>query len=129
MNDRIKSYAEFISKQLEREQSVLGEAAKVGKMREVDGIETHVIHNDSNGNHLHMTAHAEESGAVAFHGKIDGHRIKFESEGVHGGNPNTKDVKDDLKHQHPDLPKMVHDKVHKIAIAGMKKHGLDIPGN
>jgi len=35
-------------------------------------------------------------------------------------------VKEDLKLQHPDLPKEIHDKVHKIAIAGMKEHGFDI---
>lgn len=115
----VKKYADFITEQHRK----LAEAAKKGSTRYGEsGMNTSVIHNDGKGNHLSMTYHNEEPGAVTFHGNMHGHKIRFNSEGEHGGDPTSAHVRDDLKATHPNLPAEVHKAVAKHAVAGIKKH-------
>jgi hypothetical protein len=113
----VEAYAQFISKQVGG--NYINESE--GQMHDSDGIQHVVIHHDGK-NHLTMTHASEEPGAIAFHGKIDGHKIRVDSEGDNGRDPTHKDIEDDLKNSHPDLPSHVHKKVMNIIKSGMKKY-------
>lgn len=115
------------------EKKMKQEAASAGRVRSGEqGMTTRVLHNDGKGNHLSMTHHNEEPGAVTFHGKVHGHKIRFDSEGEHGSDPTKKDITRDLKDAHGDLPKETHALVQKAAHSGVKHlmgEASDTPGN
>ena len=100
----------------------INEAAAAGTVRTgtSSAMTTRVLHNDKEGNYLHMTHHNEEPGAVAFHGKVHGHKIKFESEGDDGMDPGKGDITRDLKDAHKELPAETHSLVKNIAHGGVK---------
>jgi hypothetical protein len=123
-NNKIDQYAAFISSQVKSEGSVkedveqVTEAASEGKEHSSNGITHKVIHNDGK-NHMTMT-YGDEPGSVYFHGRMDGHKIRVDSEGTNGRDPSKKHVESDLKHHHPDLPPATHKKIMDIASKGLK---------
>ena len=125
----MNKYADFISKQQKdlRGSTVntIDEAAKEGSSRySSGGYIQHVVVHKSGKDHVTMTHGTDEPGAIAFHGSVDGHKIRVDTEGSkEGSTPSHADFKKDLMQKHPNLPKETHDKVMGIIKAGMKKHG------
>jgi len=130
----IEKYSQFISLHEKKTKTIglrsnVQEAAKTGSVRySADGDITHRVLHSSGQNHLTMTHHNEDPGNIKFHGKMDGHTIKFTSnpENKDDMDPSSKDVKRDLKKAHPDLPSEVHTKVLKHATSGLKHLSLDL---
>ena len=112
-----------------RSQGKMEEAAKTGSVRySDDGDITHRVLHSSGQNHLTMTHHNEHPGNIKFHGKMDGHTIKFTANPKNKDDfdPSTKDIKTDLKQAHPSLPPEVHAKVLNHATSGLKHLALDL---
>ena len=105
------------------------EAAKTGSVRySDDGSITHRVLHSSGQNHLTITHHNEHPGNIMFHGKIDGHAIKFTANPKNKDDfdPSSEDIKRHLKQAHPSLPSEVHAKVLKHATSGLKHLSLDL---
>jgi hypothetical protein len=105
------------------------EAAKTGSVRySDDGDITHRVLHSSGQNHLTMTHHNEDPGNIKFHGKMDGHTIKFTANPKNKASfdPSSEDIKRHLKQAHPSLPPEVHAKVLKHATSGLKHLSLDL---
>lgn len=110
------------------EEVELDEAAKTGSVRySDDGTITHRVLHSSGQNHLTMTHHNEHPGNIKFHGKMDGHTIKFTAnpKNKNDFDPSSKDINRDLKQAHPSLPPEVHSKVLNHATSGLKRLSLD----
>jgi len=132
----IKKYSDYIALHEQKTRTVglrstneLDEAAKTGSVRySDDGDITHRVLHSSGQNHLTMTHNNEDPGNIKFHGKIDGHNIKFTAnpENKNDFDPSSKDIKRDLKQAHPSLPPEVHAKVLKHATSGLKHLSLDV---
>lgn len=127
-----KAYIAMLKSQgkMEEEAEQVDEAAKTGSVSySKDGDTTHRVLHSSGQNHLTMTHHDEHPGNIKFHGKMDGHAIKFTAnaeKSLHDFGPLPKDVKRDLKQAHPSLPSEVHAKVLKHATSGLRHLSLDL---
>ena len=114
---------------MEEEVEKVDEAAKTGSVRySDDGDITHRVLHSSGQNHLTMTHHNEHPGNIKFHGKMDGHAIKFTANPKNKDDfdPSSSDIKRHLKQAHPGLPPEVHAKVLKHATSGLKHLSLDL---
>lgn len=119
------TYGKHVSEEVEQ----VDEAAKAGSVRySDDGSITHRVLHSSGQNHLTMTHHNEHPGNIKFHGKMDGHAIKFTANPKNKDHfdPSSEDIKRHLKQAHPSLPSEVHAKVLKHAASGLKHLSLDL---
>jgi len=116
-NPLMELYAGYI-KETVKDQESLDEVAKQGSERYGDNVIHKVIHNDGKGNHLTMTYPESEGGAVTYHGRVHGHKIRIDAEGKHGGDPSKRDVTSAVKKAK--LPPETHALVLKHAHAGME---------
>jgi len=124
-----KKKSEAYKAMLRSQGKMVDEAAKAGSVRySDDGDITHRVLHSNGQNHLTMTHHNEHPGNIKFHGKMDGHAIKFTAnpKNKNDFDPSSKDIKRDLKQAHPSLPPEVHAKVLKHATSGLKHLSLDL---